>query len=179
MATLGRRAMGDDAACQHGPERSLSSPPGNLEGAGQGTQFCLHNCSHPDGGSLNSDCLLQFQDISCSDSTSRSSRSSTLSFVSTSLTVSDCDCAHSTASAPLRLPRSRSSVAAQRSRRDREQLHAARLQRSRRNGPLLGSKSKHSKHSKAHWNRRQSGNSGTADALAALEPVNEHSLTKM
>ncbi|KAF5130081.1 Alpha-actinin-like protein 1 [Metarhizium anisopliae] len=183
MAALPLGASGDDAAGQL-VERSPSPPPGNLEGAGQGSQFCLHSssCSHLDGCTcvLDDDHLVrQFRD-SISASTSRSSRSSTLSTASTSLTAADCDCTQSTATGPGCRSQTRSSLPGKRSRRDREQLQAARLQRSGRDGPPLGSKDKPSKHSKANWSRRRSGNtSGTADALAAVEPANEHSLVKM
>ncbi|KJK77502.1 alpha-actinin-like protein [Metarhizium anisopliae BRIP 53293] len=183
MAALPLGASGDDAAGQL-VQRGPSPPPGNLEGAGQGSQFCLHNssCSHLDGCTcvLDDDHLVrQFRD-SISASTSRSSRSSTLSTASTSLTAADCDCTQSTATGPCCRSQTRSSLPGKRSRRDREQLQAARLQRSGRDGPPLGSKDKPSKHSKANWSRRRSGNtSGTADALAAVEPANEHSLVKM
>lgn len=186
MAASDLGVLGDDVACQR-LERSPSPPPGNLEYASQGSQFCLHTYSHLDGG-INipdNDHLLQLhsRQVSHPASPSRSSRSSTLSTVSTNVTVPDCDCANTTASTTdkgtRRHSRTNSSLPAKRSRRDREQLHAARLQRSRRNGPPLGSKDTNIKHSKAGWNRRKSGNSGTADALAAFEPANEHNLSKM
>lgn len=189
MAAPGLGALGDDVVSQR-LERGPSPPPGNLECASQGsqsTQFCLLNvactCSHLDGGILDndndSDHLLHFHDISSTASTSRSSRSSTLSTVSTTLTTADCDCKQSTTSGPLCHSQTRSSLPAKRSRRDREQLHAARLQRSRRNGPPSGCEEKNIKLSKAHWSFRQSGNSGTAEALAAFEPANERNLAKM
>lgn len=187
MEAPGLGSLGDDVASQR-LERSPSPPPGNLECAGQGSQICLLNvagtCSHLYGGDIldhdnDTDHLLHLHDISPAASTSRSSRSSTVSTVSTTLTAADCDCNQSTTSGPLCPSQTRSSLPAKRSRRNREQLHAARLQRSRRNGPPSGCKEKDIKHSKAHWSRRQSGNSGTAEALAALEPANERNLAKM
>ncbi|KAK2600321.1 alpha-actinin [Conoideocrella luteorostrata] len=172
MAAPAPGASGGNVTAQ----RSTSPPPGNLECAGQSTKFCLQECSHFNGG-LPHDSIAH--DISSQASTSP--RSSTLSTISTVSSVTECDCSHTVPVNPRRLPPARSSLPARRSRRNREQLHAARLQRSRGDGPLTGTDSKHIKSSKKHWNHRSrsSSNNSTADALAALEPANELNLAKM
>lgn len=163
-------ASGEDVIRQ----RSPSPPLGNVQGA----QFCLHSCSHFDGGMLGDNL-----DHDLSSQASTSPRSSVLSILSTSSAATECDCTTPAAANHTHcFPHaSHSPFPAKRSRRDRELLHAARLQRSRRDGPLLGSNANSSKTSSKHWTNRSrsSSHNSTADALAALEPSTELNLTKM
>lgn len=164
------------AAASSAPQRSPALP-GNLE---HFPQFCLHASNdggsndhfhNPRHSSSSSGSILgaDFASRPGSPPLSKSSRSPTASSVSTSATSVDAD----SPPPPSAEASLRRRAPTQRSRRDKNELHAARQQRSGRDRQPLGPKT-----TKARRFQRSS-NSSPADALAAVEPAHDQGLARM
>ena len=145
---------------QVAPPQLLPAPqllPGNVDGAEKFPDFCLHG-----GGD------------SPSNRTSIYSQFSTTSTSPTEYSSAGPDSTQNSPSANSSRERTASTSPAPRSRRDKKELHAARLQRSASNTFGLGRRESQSSKS-----RRFHRGSDPAAALAAVEPPHELGLTKM
>lgn len=172
-----------------GSEGTQQWHPGNLECAEQFPEFCLHLQGargvdyHDYGGSQ----TRASSRTTPTASSPLSSRSSTLSSVSTSPSTAstfsslDTDTYHH---CPQELQHPQhpwtGSPTPPRSRRDKKDLHAARLQRSGSSGvPCLGIKHNTSPSIVRANKRFQRSASSPAEALAAVEPPHDTGLVRM
>ena len=166
----------------------LPLQPGNVDSNEEFPEFCLHACAQVQsqgvgvatttGGSL----TFNRQRLSSSASsvvTTTSTSSSRASYASTASTSSGSVFSlESSPSSPEFRVRSFSTCSpTPRNRRDKEQLHAARLRRSASNSLSFTPKKKKEKLFKA--TRFQRSFSSPADALAAVEPPHDQGLTRM
>lgn len=165
-------ATGDLQGSWSGP---LTPQPGNVECGERFPEFCLHTDATTDDDDV----------LSYYSKASASARSSTISSVSTTFSSVDSYSSPSRRESHAQpheynyssRPRTPSTASpTSRSRRDKKELQAARLQRSARRNPSLsvtGSKDKSPKP------RRFQRSSSPAEALAAVEPPHDQGLTRM
>lgn len=147
--------------------------PGNVDGAERFPEFCLHSDAAID----------DIDDSSYYSQASTSARSSTISSVSTFISTAD------SCSSYCSVPREEETEKPQRqqshqsspprSRRDKQQLQAARLQRAASTSSSLGVGSNAGKDRQTKTRRFQRSTSGPAEALAAVEPPHDQGLTRM